>query len=95
MLGVRPAPVDPDERNALQQAVHEKIKRQRKSSVSADEPVSLSELRAHDKAIASDILKHHRNLLVPWSRILAKCTMGHQRSGFDSIPEITDFIDGF
>ena len=77
MLGVRPAPVGPDEKAAIQQAVHEKIKRQRKSSVSVDEPVQLSELRAHDKAIISDILKHHRNLLVPWSRILTKCTVGH------------------
>ena len=95
MLGVRPAPVEPDERAAIQQAVHEKIKRQRKSSVSVDEPVQLSELRAHDKAIASEILKHHRNLLVPWSRILAQCTVGHQRNGLTSLTNITDIIDGF
>ena len=95
MLGVRPAPVEPDERAAIQQAVHEKIKRQRKSSVSVDEPVQLSELRAHDKAIASEILKHHRNLLVPWSRILAQCSEGHQRNGLTSLTNITDIIDGF
>ena len=95
MLGVRPAPVEPEERAAIQQAVHEKIKRQRKNSASVDEPVQLSELRAHDKAIVSDILKHHRNLLVPWSRILAKCVVGHQRVKFTSLPGITDFIDGF
>ena len=95
MLGVRPEPVKPDERAAIVQAVHEKIKRQRKSSASIDEPVQLSELRAHDKAIISDILKHHRNLLVPWSRILTKCTVGRQREKFTSLTGINDFIDGF
>ena len=95
MLGVRPAPVGPDEKAVIQQAVHEKIKRQRKSNANVDEPVQLSELRAHDKAIASDILKHHRNLLVPWSQILTLCTKGHQRNGFTSLTDIVDFIDGF
>ena len=71
VLGKRSAALEPDEAAKIKEAVHREIKRRRKRSSGLAGPVSLTERRAFDKAVASKIIKDHSNMLVSWSHFLS------------------------
>ena len=71
------------------------VKRRRKSSVSADTPVTIKERRALDRSNIEKIIKENKILLTPWSEILAACLREKEPQPFMLLKSVSDFIDGF
>ena len=71
LLGKRPSPADPEETEYLQEAVAREIKKRRRQSICNDAPVTLQERRKTDHASIASVLREHKDLLVPWTTVMA------------------------
>ena len=91
----RPVPLEPEERQALNEAVIREVKKRRKLNEVDSGVVTLRERRAHDTSVIKRTLKDHGKLLTPWSTIITNALSGitPQRFVWYSTPE--SFIDGF
>ena len=71
LLGKRPSPADPEETEYLQEAVAREIKKRRRQSIGNDAPVMLQERRKTDHVNIASVLREHKDLLVPWTTVMA------------------------
>ena len=69
-LWARGKPVEPEEAQEINEAVHREIKRRRKIDAKEDRPITLDERRAYGKDIIMSYIKELKFSLAAWQTIL-------------------------
>ena len=73
LLGKRPALEEPEIENQIEDAVIREIKRRRKPTCDQEQPITLQEKRARDRARIEEVMRSSKPLLAHWDEILAAC----------------------
>ena len=94
-LGKRCKPERSESEMKVEQAVEIMINKRRRTCTKEARPLSLSEMRAEEKACISRLAKQHRKNLVQFHDIMQAAMETEWWATFESLANTPDFTDGF